>query len=64
MMSYRPYLKIPQIGAKMSSANDHLRRWYPHLVKTLDDEGERFVVDVHRNQIIYLEDPAPIILQR
>lgn len=36
----------------------------PHFLKTLDDEGEQFVADVHKNQTIYLEDPAPFIPQR
>lgn len=36
----------------------------PNFLKTLDDEGEQFVADVHKDQIIYLEDPAPFIPQR
>jgi SRSO17 transposase len=31
------------------------------FLRSLDDAGERFVVDVHRNQYIYLEDPQPSI---
>jgi SRSO17 transposase len=29
------------------------------LLRTLDDAGERFVVDVHRTQRIFLEEPSP-----
>lgn len=29
------------------------------LLRALDDEGERFIVDVHRNQRIWLEEPIP-----
>lgn len=36
----------------------------PQFLKILDDDGEQFVADVHRDQIIYLEDPAPFIPQR
>jgi SRSO17 transposase len=36
----------------------------PHLLKTLDDEGEQFVADVHKDQYFYLEDPAPYIPER
>jgi len=36
----------------------------PQFLKTLDDEGEQFVADVHKDQIIYFEDPAPYIPQR
>jgi hypothetical protein len=30
----------------------------------LDDRDEIFVVDVHKDQLIYLEDPQPVIPQR
>ena len=33
----------------------------PLFLKTLDDDGEQFVADVHKNQSIYLEDPCPYI---
>jgi len=36
----------------------------PQFLTTLDDEGEMFVADVHKDQSIYLEDPAPYIPQR
>lgn len=31
----------------------------PRFLRGLDDDGETFVVDVHRSQRIYLEDPDP-----
>ncbi len=36
----------------------------PHFLSTLDDDGEQFVADVHKNQLIYLENPAPYIPER
>ncbi len=33
----------------------------PLFLKTLDDEGEQFLADVHKDQSIYLEDPCPYI---
>ena len=36
----------------------------PHFLSTLDDDGEQFVADVHKDQLIYLEDPAPYIPER
>jgi SRSO17 transposase len=36
----------------------------PLFLKTLDDSGEQFVADVHRDQSFYLEDPAPCIPDR
>ncbi len=36
----------------------------PHFLSTLDDRGELFVADVHKDQPIYLEDPAPYIPER
>jgi len=33
----------------------------PGLLRTLDDQGEVFVGDVHRDQRLYLEDPQPIV---
>lgn len=36
----------------------------PAFLSTLDDEGEQFVADVHKDQSIYLEDPAPYVPQR
>lgn len=36
----------------------------PLFLKTLDDEGEQFVADVHKDQSFYLEDPCPYIPDR
>jgi SRSO17 transposase len=36
----------------------------PQFLKTLDDESEQFVADVHKNQFIYLEDPCPYIPEK
>lgn len=36
----------------------------PQFLNTLDVEDEQFVADVHKDQTIYLEDPAPYIPQR
>jgi SRSO17 transposase len=36
----------------------------PAFVRGLDDMNEIFVVDVHKDQRIYLEDPQPIIPQK
>ncbi|MFZ4860224.1 MAG: IS701 family transposase [Desulfuromonadaceae bacterium] len=36
----------------------------PHFLSTLDDLGELFVADVHKDQPIYLEDPAPYVPER
>jgi SRSO17 transposase len=33
----------------------------PAFLRALDDDGEVFVVDVHKDQRIYLEDPEPMI---
>lgn len=33
-------------------------------IKTLDNEGEQFVADVHKDQSFYLEDPCPYIPNR
>jgi SRSO17 transposase len=33
----------------------------PGLLRTLDDEGEIFVGDVHKDQHIYLTDPEPVV---
>jgi SRSO17 transposase len=33
----------------------------PGLLRTLDDEGEIFVGDVHKDQHIYLADPEPVV---
>jgi len=33
----------------------------PALLRTLDDQGESFVGDVHKDQRIYLDDPHPIV---
>jgi SRSO17 transposase len=36
----------------------------PQFLITLDDDGEIFVADVHKDQSIYLEDPEPYIPAR
>jgi SRSO17 transposase len=36
----------------------------PHFLSTLDNDGEQFVADVHKDQLIYLEDPVPYIPER
>lgn len=36
----------------------------PHFLSALDADGEQFVADVHKDQPIYLEDPAPYIPER
>ena len=36
----------------------------PLFLIALDDDGEQFVADVHKDQGIYLEDPKPYIPQR
>ena len=33
----------------------------PAFLRDLDEMGETFVVDVHKDQLIYLEDPQPVI---
>jgi hypothetical protein len=36
----------------------------PWLLRTLDQEGETWVADVHCDQTIYLEDPRPVVPKR
>jgi SRSO17 transposase len=36
----------------------------PHFLSTLDDYGELFVAEVHKDQPFYLADPAPYIPER
>ena len=36
----------------------------PAFLRGLDDMNEIFVVDVHKDQLIYLDDPQPIIPQK
>lgn len=36
----------------------------PHFLSMLDEDGELFVADVHKDQSIYLGDPAPFIPER
>ena len=33
----------------------------PWLLRALDGQGEVFVADVHKDQVIYLDDPAPAV---
>jgi len=35
-----------------------------HFLSSLDDDGEQFVADVHKDQVVYLEDPKPYVPQR
>jgi SRSO17 transposase len=35
----------------------------PWLLRTLEQDGETWVADVHCNQMIYLEDPDPVVPQ-
>ena len=41
------------VGADGLYGND------PAFLRALDDDGERFIIDVHSDQRIYLEDPCP-----
>lgn len=36
----------------------------PLFLRTLDDSGEFFVGDVHKSQLVYLEDPQPAVPKR
>jgi SRSO17 transposase len=36
----------------------------PAFLRGLEDRGETFVVDVHKDQLIYLDDPQPIIPEK
>jgi len=36
----------------------------PAFLRALDDDGEVFVGDVHKNQLIYLSDPQPVLPPR
>jgi len=36
----------------------------PALLRALDNDGETFVADVHKDQLIFLEDPHPAIPER
>ena len=36
----------------------------PWLLTQLEDEGERFLVEVHCDQTVYLQDPAPRVPER
>lgn len=36
----------------------------PAFLRELEDMGETFVVDVHKDQLIYLDDPQPVIPQK
>jgi SRSO17 transposase len=43
------------VGADGLYGND------PAFLRALDDDGERFVIDVHADQRVYLEDPCPCV---
>ena len=36
----------------------------PLFLKALDNEGEQFVADVHKDQSVYLEDPCPYVPEK
>ncbi len=36
----------------------------PWLLRELDGEGERFFAEVHSDQAVYLQDPAPTVATR
>jgi len=36
----------------------------PAFLRALDDDGETFVADVHKDQLIYLEDPQPSVPEK
>jgi len=36
----------------------------PAFLRALDNDGETFVADVHKDQLIYLEDPHPVVPER
>ena len=36
----------------------------PAFLRRLEDHGEVFVADVHKDQQIYVEDPAPVVTER
>ena len=48
-------VRFSWVGADGLYGND------PALLRALDDDGEVFMVDVHKDQHIYLEDPRPAI---
>ena len=51
-----------ELGVSFSwVAADGLYGKDPAFLRALDDDGETFVVDVHKDQRIYLEDPEPVI---
>ena len=48
-------LRFQWIGADGLYGHD------PEFTQTLDDAGEIFMVDVHKDQRVYLEDPQPLV---
>ncbi len=48
-------LRFQWVAADSVYGND------PTLLRALDADGETFVVDVHRDQRVYLEDPRPMV---
>jgi len=36
----------------------------PAFLRALDKDGETFVADVHKDQLIYLEDPQPVVPEK
>jgi len=54
----RQGVRFAWVGADGFYGND------PAFLRTLDDDGERFVIDVHCDQRVYLEDPHPHVPPR
>lgn len=48
-------LRFGWVGADAGYGQD------PGFLRTLDASGEQFIVDVHKDQRVYLEDPAPYL---
>ncbi|VFN06979.1 MAG: DDE superfamily endonuclease, partial [Candidatus Kentron sp. G] len=36
----------------------------PGFLRMLDDQGDVFLADVHKDQRVYLEDPKPVVPER
>ena len=54
----RQGVRFAWVGADGEFGND------PAFLRALDDDGETFVIDVHRDQRVYLEDPRPQVPPR
>jgi len=51
-------VRFSWVGADGLYGND------PAFLRALDDDGETFVIDVHSNQRVYLENPCPYLPER